>query len=74
MTSTPMRKGTLQFEERFLLFIMLVYFWLLVQFIRLRAAVVGVSASLYYKYLITLHVSAELAIIKCTISLIDLLR
>jgi hypothetical protein len=41
--------------------------WLLVYFIHLHTTLVGVSFSLYYKYLNILHVLVQLAIFKCAL-------
>jgi hypothetical protein len=48
--------------------------WLLVYFVRVHATFVAVSSYLCHKYLITLHVSAQLAIFRCTVWFVDLLK
>jgi hypothetical protein len=49
------------------------YIWLLVYLILLRATLVGVSSPLYYNYVNSLHISAQLAIFKCTVWVVNIL-
>jgi hypothetical protein len=48
-------------------FLRSILIWLLVYFTHLHSALIGVSSSLYYKYLNTPDISGKLAIFRCTV-------